>query len=95
MTRRRFAPVFCLLTQPPETPPSDDRLPNGKRRSEELIKADYKDNLRDLDEMKKQIEEVRTDIEKNEGHVLSLANLKKLEQVEKLSQRIRSRMKRF
>jgi len=70
-------------------------MPNGRRRSEEIRRADFNDNLRDLDDIKKLVEEVRAELEKTDGHVLSLGNLKKLEEVEKRSRRIRARMKRF
>jgi hypothetical protein len=40
-------------------------------------------------------EEVRIELEKNDRHVMSVTTLKKLEEIEKLAKRIRSRLKRF
>lgn len=99
MTRRRFAPLLCALpaqspSQPPESEPHG-RYPDGRSRTEDILKEDYKSNLKDLDEIKTLTEDVKADLEKNTRHVLSLGNLKKLEQIEKLSQRIRGRMRRY
>jgi hypothetical protein len=73
----------------------EKRLPNGKLQSEELLKADHAANLRDMDQMKKLMEDVEADLKKNDRHVLSMKALKDLEEIEKLSRRVRSRMKRF
>lgn len=103
----RFVARFALLLlaaflsaapQRPQPPPEEDelrRLPNGRLQSEEIRKANHKDNLRDLEQIRMLAESVQSEIEKNEGHVLSLANLKKLEEVERLSRKIRDRMRRF
>lgn len=82
--------------RPPHTsnPPSD-RLPDGRSRTEEILKADHAQSLKDLDELKKLTEEVKIEFEKNDRHVLSVGALKKLEEMEKLAKKIRSRMKRF
>jgi hypothetical protein len=99
MTRRQFAPALCGISgqvrgQPPD-PDKDIRYPDGRSRTEELLKDDYKKNLQDLEEIGKLAEDVRADLEKNTRHVLSIANLKKMEQIEKLSQRVRGRMRRY
>jgi hypothetical protein len=82
----------------PQGPPSREepkRMPDGRLQSEVLIKQDFKENQKDLDEMKKLIEEVMKDMEKNQQHALSMKSLKQLEEVEKISKRIRNRMTRF
>lgn len=97
------AVAFCavtLLAQPPDTrrpsdPENDRRLPNGKLQSEEILKADYDENLKDLDKIRKLIEGVEADLRKNDRHVLSLKALKELEEIEKVSRRVRARMRRF
>jgi cell division septation protein DedD len=38
--------------------------------------------------------EIQNELEKNEHHVLSLGSLKKLDEIEKLVKRIRSRIRR-
>ena len=62
--------------------------------SEALIKEDFKRNMADLRKMRELIDEVEKDIEKSSGQVVSLDNLKRLEEVEKASRRIRGRMRR-
>gem|GEM_PF-3035775 len=62
--------------------------------NEALIKEDHKRNLEDLRKMQGLIGEVEKDIEKSGGHVVSMDNLRKLEEIEKTSKRIRDRMRR-
>lgn len=71
------------------------RTPDGRNRTELILKADHEASLKDIDAMKKLVEEVKIDMEKNDRHVLSVATLKKLEDIEKLSKKVRGRMKRF
>lgn len=88
-----------VLAQDPRFPPSTGdtpkRLPDGRLQSEVLLKQAHKDNLEDLDQMKKLLEAVRDDLDKNEGHALSLKSLRGLEELEKLSRRVRGRIKKF
>ena len=107
MTRPAFYfPVVCacLLAQgPPLERPATGRLdspeilrtPDGRNRTEMILKADHEASLKDVDTMRKLIEDVKIDMEKNDRHVLSVGTLKKLDDIEKLSKRIRGRMKRF
>jgi len=80
-----------------QTPPRPDepkRLPDGRLWSEAVLKANYEANLKDLEQMRKILDSVRAEIEKSQGHVLSLRALKDLEELERLSRRVRERMKR-
>lgn len=90
-------PLAALLSaqvsRAPEPP--DNRLPNGKSQKEEILKADHEKSLSDADELMKLSEELKTDLERNDRHVLSVGTLKKLDEMEKLVKRIRGRMKRF
>lgn len=70
------------------------RLPNGKLQSEEIIKADFKKTVEDADELVRLSQEVKTDLEKSTAHVLSMATLKKLDEIDKVTRRMRNRMKR-
>ena len=74
--------------------PANVRLPNGKKQMDEILKADYEKNLTDARELTGLAKSFREDLEKNEAFVLSLASLKKLDDMEKLTKRIRARMKR-
>lgn len=88
-----------LPAQPPDVRnPRDQegiRLPNGRLQTEEIVKADFEQNMKDIKQMQKLVEEVRDEMEKNDRHVLSMGNLKKLEEIEKLSKQVRGRMRRW
>jgi hypothetical protein len=71
------------------------RLPNGKLQSEEILKDDYKKNLKDAQDLIDLAESLKMGLEKGAQHVLSLSDLKKTEEIEKLAKRIRSRMRRY
>lgn len=97
-----FIAAFMLLAlsfapaqfRPQDLPPND-RLPSGKSQKEEILKADHEKSLQDSSELMKLSEELKIDLEKNDRHVLSVSTLKKLDEMEKLVKRIRSRLKRF
>lgn len=94
------APLAAGQSIPPELIRRDDdnrnrRLPNGRSQTEAIIKEDHKRNLEDLKKIHDLIADVETDLEKTSGHVVSMDNLKKLEEVEKTSKRIRDRMRRY
>lgn len=76
----------------PETP-EDVRLPNGKLQRDEILKAEYQKSLEDARELSRLAEDLKVDLEKNDRYVLSLATLKKTEEIEKLAKRIRDRLK--
>ena len=94
------ASAFTVEAQFPNPPnsqaeePGNIRLPSGKMQRDEILKADHKKNLEDADELMKLSEELKIEIEKGEGQVLSLAALKKVDQIEKLAKRLRGRIKR-
>jgi len=71
------------------------RLPNGKLQSEEILKDDYKKNLKDAQELIDLSESLKAGLEKGEQHVLSLGDIKKTEEIEKIARRIRGRMRRY
>lgn len=107
MTRRAlYLPVVCLCIaaqDPPHGRPGSPRLdtpeilrtPDGRNRTEMILKADHEASLKDLDAMRKLVDDIKIDMEKNDRHVLSVGALKKLDDIEKLSKKIRSRMKRY
>lgn len=93
-----LALTACLgLAQIDVPPPRADepkRLPDGRLWSEAVLKANYEANLKDLERMKKILESVQAELEQSRGHVLPLKALKDLEELERLSKRVRDRMKR-
>jgi len=74
---------------------ADPKLPDGRSQKEAILKADHEKSLEDAGELMKLSEELKIDLEKNDRHVLSVATLKKLDEMEKLVKRIRGRMKRY
>jgi hypothetical protein len=99
-------PVVCLAAflvalaadQIPKDPipdASDARLPNGKSQKEEILKADHEKSLEDAGKLIELTEELKIELEKNDRHVLAISTLKKLDEIEKLSKRIRSRLRRY
>jgi len=74
--------------------PRDTKLPNGKSQQEEILKADHQKTLEDAAELVKLAEQLQDDLIKNDRHVLSIATLKKTDEIEKLAKRIRSRLKK-
>jgi len=77
----------------PGVRPDDLRLPNGKMQRDEIIKADYKSNLKDARELIDLTKEFELDLEKSDANVLSLGLLKKLDDIDKITKRIRGRMR--
>lgn len=98
---RRYALVLSLaavcLAQAPRSPepdpPKDVTLPNGKSQRDEILKAEYQQNLKDAAQLVDLAQQLRDDLEKNERYVVSLADLKKTEDIEKLVRKIRSRLR--
>jgi hypothetical protein len=81
--------------QPPTTePPEDVRLPNGKLQREEILKADYQKTLEDARTLSKLTEELKSDLEKSDYNVLSIATLKKIDDIDRLAKRMRERIRR-
>ena len=84
-----------LLEPDGEEKPGEIRLPNGKKQQDEIIKADFEKNVKDARELTDLAKSFEEDLEKNEAFVFSLSDLKKLDDMERLTKRIRGRMKRF
>jgi hypothetical protein len=83
--------------EPIDRPPTPDdvKLPNGKSQREEILKAEYQKTLEDSATLVKAAEELKIELEKNNSHVLSVNALKQLDTIEKLTKRIRGRIRRF
>jgi hypothetical protein len=83
---------------PPQFPaagtPDETRLPNGKLQRDEILRADYQQNLKDARELMNLSKTFELELEKSDRFVLSVDLLKRLDDIEKLTKRIRTRMKR-
>jgi hypothetical protein len=78
---------------PMESQDGDVKLPNGKSQKDEILKAEYAQNLKDARELVDLSQQLRDSLEKNDRYVLSLADLKKTEDIEKLTKRIHNRLR--
>lgn len=84
---------------PPEPPfppehPEDFRLPNGKLQQNEMLKADYQKTLDDARLLARLSSELKSDLEKGDYNVLSIATLKKTDDIDRLARRIHDRLRR-
>ena len=94
-----LAPLIALAFQIPsrherqDAPTTGDvHLPNGKSQQDEILKAEHEKSLKDAAALIDLAEQLKADLEKNDRHVLSVATLKKTEEIEKLAKRIRTRL---
>ena len=71
----------------------DVKLPNGKSQKDAILKAEYDQNLKDAARLVELSGELKQDLEKGNRFVLSMATLKKTDEIEKLVKQIRSRMR--
>ena len=79
----------------PGDPDEPLRLPNGKLQQDELLKLDHEKTVADAKEMARLATELKEELEKSDAHVLSVAALKKTDDIEKLAKRIRGRIRRY
>ena len=71
----------------------DVTLPNGKSQRDEILKAEHQQNLKDAAELAELADQLKIDLEKNDRYVLSMATIKKTDDIEKLAKRIRARLR--
>ena len=74
--------------------PSVRRMPDGKLQNDVILKADYDQNVKDARELTVLAKSIELEFDKNDQNVLSLGLLKKLDDVEKLTKRIRTRIRK-
>jgi hypothetical protein len=68
-------------------------LPSGKKQSDEILKAEHAQNLKDASDLMDLAQQLKLDLEKNDRYVVSLATIKKTDDIEKLAKRIRGRLR--
>jgi hypothetical protein len=71
----------------------DTRMPDGKSQREEILKAEHQQNLKDAAELASLAEQLKADLEKDDRYILSVATLKKTDEIEKLAKKIRARLR--
>ncbi len=81
----------------PQRPPAEatqpEDSPNNPATPAKLLKWQYDATLKDIDRLVTLTAEIRKDVEKAGENVLPVSTLKKLEEVERLSRKIRGRIK--
>jgi hypothetical protein len=78
----------------PEPEPESTRLPGGKNQQDEILKAQHQQNLKDAAQLVELSGLLKEEIEKNDRYVLSISSLKKIDEIEKLTKRLRARLHR-
>jgi hypothetical protein len=68
-------------------------LPSGKKQSDEILKAEHVQNLKDASDLVELAQQLKLDLEKNDRYVVSISTIKKTDDIEKLAKRIRARMR--
>jgi hypothetical protein len=76
-------------------PQSDtqDESPTAPMTPAKLLKYQHEETLKDIEKLSKLVGEIQEDVEKQGENVLSLNTLKKLDDVERLTRKIRGRLK--
>jgi hypothetical protein len=106
---RRYAPVLSIAAivatvpviprvdaqrgAPADAEQGDARLPNGKSQRDEILKSEHEQNLKDAAQLIVLSEQLKEDLEKNDRFVVSMATLKKTDDIEKLVRKIRTRLR--
>ena len=75
------------------TPEADAPETDGKLQRDERLQADYDQNLKDARELMDAARSFELELEKSDRFVLSLGLLKKLDDMDKITKRIRNRMR--
>ena len=70
-----------------------DEGPNTPATATKLLKWQYDATLKDIDKLVKLSAEIKEDMDKASENVLPLATLKKLDELERLTRKIRGRIK--
>jgi hypothetical protein len=105
ITAHQMKPTFLLMLilaiplahaqQPPAKEPEDVRLPSGKMQKDEILKEDHEKTLEDAARLLKAAEDLKIELERTDMHVLSVSTLKQLDNIDRLTKRLRSRLKKY
>jgi hypothetical protein len=71
----------------------DIKLPSGKSQRDEILKLEHEQNIRDAAKLVELARQLQDALEKGDRFVLSIATIKKTDDIEKLARKIRSRMR--
>lgn len=77
----------------PAQPTDPGDVPAPANSPAKMLKYQHEEVKKDMEKLAKLVTEVQEDLDKDGENVLSLNTLKKLEEVEKLSRKVRTRLK--
>jgi Zn-dependent oligopeptidase len=79
----------------PELPKEDEdeKMPNGKSRSDAIAKEEHEKALKDTDQLIAMAQQLKDELQKAGDYVVPLSSVKRTEEIEKLARRIRGRLK--
>jgi hypothetical protein len=80
-------------TERPEMPHTDDRLPNGKSRSDAIAQSEHKKAQQEADQLVEMARDLKTQIDKAGSYVVPVNAVRTTEEIEKLARKIRGRLK--
>jgi hypothetical protein len=80
-------------TEPPEMPRRDDRLPNGKSRSDAIAQSEHKKALQEADQLVDMARNLKSELDKAGSYVVPVNAVRTTEEIEKLARKIRGRLK--
>ena len=86
--------LFLLLQVSAQEPDPARRLPDGRSQNLAILQSDYEKSKEDIAQLIALAHELEEDIEKNREFVLDVRSLRKVEKIEDLAGKIKSRMKR-
>ena len=75
--------------------PLPRRLPGGITQREAIVRDDFRQNVADSLKLARLAREVRVEFATGDKNIVSVATLKKLDEIEKLTKNIRGRLKRY
>lgn len=77
----------------PPNPNEDTKLPNGRSQKDAIAKEEHEAALKDVNDLINVAQELRDELKKSGEHVVSVASVKKTEEIERLARKIRGRLK--
>jgi hypothetical protein len=87
------SPAALQQDQPYGRLEDNPKLPNGKSQTDEVLKAERQDNLRDAAKLLDLAQSLKADLEKSDRFVLSMDTIKKTDDIDKLAKKIRDRLR--
>ena len=74
-------------------PDTDDRLPNGKSRSDAIAQSEHKKALEEADQLVDMARNLKSQLDKAGSYVVPVNAVRTTEDIEKLAKKIRGRLK--